>query len=78
MDYRKNVMYVLLVHVPYLAFQACMAFAGLFGYNSMAGLACKLAHLGDTHNTTLGLGRAQEGRTRLWGGPQRVFTDKEL
>jgi len=68
-------MYVLLVHVPYLAFQACMAFAGLFGYSSMAGLACKLAHLGDSRRTTLGLGRVQDWAL---GRQRRVFMDKEL
>jgi hypothetical protein len=31
------------VRVPYVAFQACMAFGGWFGYRFMAGLACKLA-----------------------------------
>jgi hypothetical protein len=34
---------MLLVRVPYEAFQACMAFGGWFGYRFMAGLACKLA-----------------------------------
>jgi hypothetical protein len=70
-------MYVLLAHVPYLAFQACMALAGLFGYSSMAGLACKVAHHGDSRSTTLGLDRAQD-----WASDseqrRRLFTDEEL
>ena len=64
-------MYVLLVHVPYLAFQACMSFAGLQQYGRL-GLQ---AHLGDSSITTLGLGRAQDWAS---GRRRRVFTDKEL